>query len=299
MENQTQAQNLKPIFLILGLLLVLGGGGFAIWMVMKKEDQPQERIAANTEEQALVSGRQDVTNLYTEEQLSHTGLVNHQGPDRTPEYTATLVDSNEGKRLIEARMEKIQLHLNDADFIRAKHQIGKGLVDATAFSHKALDNIGKMFALIPGVTQGNHLTYPVYGKFETKGEMLRGDLEEFLGRSWNGYNLTEHRHSGSSWWLDSVGLNLMYGNQNAYVHTADQIWWYKADRNGLDFYKVLNGHDVGDHRLLDKKYGKGVFNAGGAYKLAEIWLREMDKFDKVTRQEAITALEKEGLIRRI
>lgn len=294
-----QPNKLKPIFLIIGLVLVLGGGGFAIWMVMKKEEEPTETTTTNTQEQAPVGGRRNVTGIVDPEDLQHSSLsTSKDNKDRErPTYEAVLATSPEGQQLIEDRVKKIQLHSLDADTVRARYNIGRGLTDVSAFSTKAVADIGKMFALVPGVIQGDPLTYPVYGKYESKGEMLRADLEEFLNKDWSGYNLTEKRHGGNAWWLDSVGLNLMYGNQNAYVHTADQIWWYKADRAGLDFYKVLNGHDVSDRRLLEKKHWKGIFNAGGAYKLAEIWLREMDKFDKVTREEAKDALELEGKIR--
>jgi hypothetical protein len=289
---------LKIPLLIIALLVILGGGGFAIWSITRKEDEQPTQKQEGTQAPP-VGGRNDVTNLYTEEELQHSALFNENSPDKTPEYSAVLMTSSEGLKLIEDRMIKIQLNKKDSDFIRAKHSVGRTLVNNSAFSTKANQAIAKMFGLVAGTTEGNYKTYPVYGKFETEAAPLRADIENFLSKDGQGYNLTELRHGGNAWWFGSVGLNLMYGNSNAHLHSADQIWWYKADRAGLDFYKLINGHDVDDRRLLEKRSGKGVFAAWGMYSLVKNWRDAMDFFDKVTREEAITALEREGLIRRI
>lgn len=295
-----KANKVKLPLLILAIVLVLGGGGFAIWMVTKKEDESVQEQRQEGAEKAPVSGRQDVSNLYTEEQLQHTGLVNENSPDKTPEYSAVLMTSKDGLRLIADRMQKIQLNKKDADFIRAKHQVGRTLVNNKAFSSKANKAIDKMFGLVDGTTAGNYKTYPVYGKYETEAAPLRADIENFLSKDGQGYNLTSLRHGGNRWWFGSVGLNLMYGNKSSHLHSNDDIWWYKASRSGLDFYKLVNGHNVEDKRLADeKRNGKGVFAAWGMYNLIKEWKAQMDFFDKVTREEAIAALEREGLIRRI
>jgi hypothetical protein len=299
MENP-KPNKLKIPLLILGLFIILGGGGFAIWSVMKKEDEPTP--TQRTGEVATpppVVGRTNATNLYTAEELAHTALGAKPTAENMPQYTAVLMTSKEGLGLIEDRMRKIQLNKSDADKIRAKHLVGRTLVNNTAFSAKANQAISKMFSLVSGVVEGQYLTYPVYGKFETEATALRQDIDSFLAKDGQGYNLSEKRHGGNAWWFGSVGLNLMYGNTNATLHTADQIWWYKADRGGLDFFKAVNGHDVEDQLLLKKVNGKGVFAAWGIYKLVQIWREQMDFFDKVTREEAITALEQEGLIKRI
>lgn len=297
MEKQPN-NRLKVPLLILGLLLILGGGGFAIWSVMKKEEEPIPTQRTGTAPPP-VGGRTNATNLYTAEELEHSALGAKPTPENMPQYTAVLMTSKEGLRLIDDRMRKIQLNKSDADKVRAKHKVGRTLVNNNAFSRKANQAIAKMFGLIDGTTAGDYLTYPVYGKYETEAAPLRSDIENFLSKDGQGYNLSELRHGGNPWWFGSVGLNLMYGNQNAHLHTADQIWWYKADRNGLDFFKAVNGHDKEDHELLKKVNGKGVYAAWGMYDLVKFWRSEMNFFDQVTREEAITALEQEGLIKRI
>jgi hypothetical protein len=299
--DKLQSHKLKIPLLILVLVLVVGGGGFAIWMVTRKEEE--QVVAQEKQEGATlppVGGRTDVSTLYTDEELAFSGLVNEEAPDRTFEYTAVLMTSNDGKRLIEDRMKKIQLNKKDADFIRAKHNVGRTLVGNRIFNTNANKAIDKMFGLVEGTSAGNYKTYPVYGKHETEAAPLRADIENFLSKDGQGYNLTSLRHGGNAWWFGSVGLNLMYGNNSSHLHSADQIWWYKADRNGLDFFKLVNGHNIDDRRLVDeKRNGKGVFAAWGMYNLVKEWRSAMDFFDKVTREEAITALEREGLIRRI
>jgi hypothetical protein len=316
--DKPQSHKLKLPLLILVIVLVLGGGGFAIWMVTKKEDEQtiiQEQEGA---ELPPVSGRTDVTNLYTEEELAFSGLVDETAPDYTPEYTAVLMNSTEGKGLIEDRIRKIQQNKKDADFIRAKHKVGRTLVGNSAFSTKANKEIEKMFGLVDKTVAGNYLTYPVYGKYETDGATLRADIDNFLSKDGQGYNMSMKRHGGNRWWFGSVGLNLMYGSKNAYVHSADQIWWAHIEgdkgRKGLDFYKVVYGHDVSDKQLLEMKLpnGKkvydnrqinlpgvtGIFAAWGMVDLVKKWKNEIDYFNKVTKEEAVTALEREGLIRR-
>jgi hypothetical protein len=291
-------KNLKIPLLIIALVVILGAGGFGIWSITRKEDeQPTERQEGS--QAPPVGGRNDVSNLYTEEELQHSALFNNESPDNTPQYEAVLMTSDEGLNLIQDRMRKIQLNKKDADFIRAKHNVGRTLVNNSAFSTKANQAIAKMFGFVAGATEGNYKTYPVYGKFETEAAPLRSDISNFLAKDGQGYNLSELRHGGNRWWFGSVGLNLMYGNASSNLHSADQIWWYKADREGLDFYKLINGHDVEDRRLLDKRNGQGVFAAWGMYSLVKNWRDAMDYFDKVTREEAITALEREGLIKRI
>lgn len=314
--DKAQAHKLKLPLLILVIVLVLGGGGFAIWMATKKEEetieQPQEGAKLPP-----VGGRRDVSDIYTDEELAHSALVDESLPDRTPEYEAVLIDSKEGKKLIENRMKKIQLHIVDSDKLRKKHHVGRTLVGNKIFNTKANKAIEKMFGLVKGTTGGNYLTYPVYGRFETEAAPLRADIENFLSKDGQSYNMSQKRGSGSAWWFGSVGLNLMYGSNKAHVHSADKLWWYqggKEARNGLDFFKLVNGHNVEDRRLLEMKMknGKkvfdvfqiglpgvtGIFAAWSMYNFVKEWRSAMDHFDLVTEQEAITALEREGLIKR-
>ena len=294
--NQPNSQKLKLPLLIVVIILVLGGGGFAIWMVTKKED---EQTTTQAPEGATALGRTDASSFYSEEDLQHSALVNTDLPDNKPDYEAVLMDSSEGKKLIEDRMAKIQLNKKDSDFVRAKHQVGRTLVGNKAFSSKANGAIAKMFGLIEGTTAGQYLTYPVYGRFETEGAPLRADIENFLSKDGYGYNLSQKRHSGNAWWFGSINLNLMYGSTSSYLHSADKIWWGQGSKSGLSFFKTVNSHDRKDKELLKMKGVRGVYNAWGIYSLVKIWLAEMDRFDQVTKQEAITALEREGLIKRI
>lgn len=316
--DKPQAHKLKIPLLILALIVVLGGGGFAIWMVTRKEDDnEQEQLEVG--KKPPVSGRLDATQLYTEEELAFSGLVDENSPDYTPEYTAVLMTSTEGKRLIETRMRKIQQNKKDSDFIRAKHKVGRTMFNNSAFSTKANKAIQKMFSLVDQTDGANYLTYPVYGKYETDGPTLRADIDEFLSKDGQGYNMSMKRNGGNPWWFGSVGLNLMYGSKDAYVHSADQIWWAHIEgdkgRKGLDFFKLVNGHNVSDHRLLEMRLPnggtvfdhrlinqpgvKGIFAAWGMVDLVKKWRNEIDYFNKVTRDEAIAALEREGLLRRI
>lgn len=288
-------KQVKLPLLILGVLVILTGGGFAVWSVLKKEEETPGQ-SVSTEERPPVRGRANVSGLYSEEELAHSALAGKVTEENSPQYTAVWSGSSEGKRLILDRMKQIQLNIDDNNKVRAKHKVGRTLVDTSTFSSTAIREINKMFSQLEGVVENDFLTYPIYGKFEKEGVALRRDLNNFLSKDGQGYNLSEFRHGGNAWWLGSVGLNLMYGNQSSHLHSADKIWWYKADRNGLDFFKRVNGHDVPDRRLLEKQHGKGIFAAWGVYTLAKKWLDEMDYFDEVTRTEAIKALEQEGKI---
>jgi hypothetical protein len=123
------------------------------------------------------------------------------------------------------------------------------------------------------------------------------------------------RHHGSAHWIGQLSLNLIYGSQDAHVHSADNIWWYvggETAREGLDFFKAVNGHDIEDRKLLkmQDRHGKeihhhlqinapgtiGIFGAGVMYAFVQSWMNEMDYFDEVTRQTAIAALIAEGYL---
>lgn len=302
MANQNQLSKLKIPLLIIALLVILGGGGFAIWSVTRREDQGTERREGA--EGSPVGGRVDASGLYTAEELAYNPLFDENSPDRTPEYEAVLVTSSEGHRLIEDRMRKIQTHRPTIDKIRLTHQIGRNLVNNTLFSPQANKAVQKMFDLVDGVTGSNYKTYPVYGKFEPNGAALKADINNFLAQDGQGYNVSNARHKGNAWWFGSVYLNLMYGSNKSHLHSVDKIWWGAGGqemRDGLDFFKLVNGHDVSDHRLLkgtpDGK--QGIFAAWNMYNFVKQWKAAIDHLDTVTRQAAIDALEKEGKIRLI
>lgn len=295
MEKQNQLSKLKIPLLIIALVVILSGGGFAIWSITKKEDKKGSTKGGKGG--APVKGRFNATGLYTEEELQHSALLDENSPDLTPQYTAVLMTSSEGIQLIENRMKRIQNNRRDSDELRAKHLVGRTLVNNALFSPQANKAIQKMFDLVDGVIGTDYLTYPVYGKFEEEGPRLRADIDAFLAKGGQGYNFGQKRHGGNAWWFGSVGLNLMYGSNKAHIHSADKIWWGAGGtemREGLDFFKLVNGHDVPDGRLLVT-----AFAAWNMYNFVKVWKTAMDFFDKVTRQEAIDALEREGMIRRI
>lgn len=297
-------QSSKVGLLIFVIVLVLAGGGFAAWKVLgsNKEEELNNQQERQTEELPPITGRTDATsaqtNVLTKELVAQLLGQQEQDPDE-PKPTPVLQSSAEGKELIEERVKDIQLNEGAADQVRAIHKVGRTLVDTNSWTTKAIEAIGKMFGQLHNVDKDNYLTYPIFGKYETKGQPLRAELQRFLDQSWDGYNVTNKRHSGDAHWIGQLSLNLIYGGQNAYVHSEDEIWWMnqgQSVRDGLDFYKAVNGHDVSDRELLKKVAGRPVFNAGVMYAFVQSWMNEMDYFDKVTKQTAIAALISEGYL---
>lgn len=295
----------KVGILIFVIVLVLLGGGFAAWKVLgtkEEEEIPVQEQRMEGEELPPITGREDVSSAATEatsQELMDKLLGNNQAPLDLPKVVAVLQTSEEGKALIVERMKNIQGNKGASDTVRAVNHVGRTLVNTSSWTTKAIAAIGKMFGQLHNVEEGNYLTYPIFGKYETKGAPLRAELEAFLAQSWQGYNVTNQRHSGDAHWIGQLSLNLMYGSQNSYVHSEDEIWWLnqgQSVRDGLDFYKAVNGHDVGDRQLLKKVGGKAVYSAGVMYAFVQSWMAEMDYFDKVTEQTAIAALIKEGAL---
>lgn len=293
----------KTGILILVIVLVLAGGGFAAWKVLgtnKDDEPPQEQ--GEQEQLPPITGRTDATSeetkMLTKDLVKKLLGQQKQDPNKPPP-TGVLQTSDEGKRLIEERMKDLQQVKETSDQIRAVYHVGRTLVDTSSWTPKAIDAIGNMFGQLHNVDKDNYLTYPIFGKYETKGKPLRDELQRFLDQSWDGYNVTNKRHSGSAHWIGQLSLNLIYGSQNEYVHTEDEIWWLnqgQSVRDGLDFYKAVNGHNVGDRTLLKKVKGRPVFNAGVIYAFVQSWMNEMYYFDAVTEQTAIAALVAEGYL---
>jgi len=300
-----EASNSKSMILIVVILVILIGGGLAAWLLLKPkgEDKDKEQSAGGgSSDEPLLSGRTNKSGYYTDEQIRNT-ILNYQkqsgdkkpGTKKPPEPKTVWSESSEGQKLIDDLWQRIQLNVVEMDRLRVKHDIGKPFFTAPM-------NVGtraafkKLFGQLDGVDSEDYLTYPIYGRFEVGGQKLRDELQQFLDRGYEAYNLTNKRDPDESWWIDTLQLNLMYGNRSSHVHTADQIWWFKADRAGLDFFKQMNGHDVGDRVLLRKAHGKAVFNAGYLYALVELWVEEIDRLDRVTRDEAIEQLVADGLI---
>ncbi|MBL4650556.1 MAG: hypothetical protein JKY03_12565 [Aureispira sp.] len=298
------SNNTKTGILILVIVLVLFGGGFAAWKILgtKEEELPPPTEEQEQEQLPPVTGRRDASSeenkVLTEDLVKKLLGQNEPNPDN-PAPTAVLQSSKEGQLLIEERTRNIQLSEGAADSVRAIYHVGRTLVDTSSWTNKAISAISGMFAQLHNVEKDNYLTYPIFGKYETKGAPLRAELQRFLDQSWEGYNVTNKRHSGSAHWIGQLSLNLIYGSQNSYVHTEDEIWWLnqgQSVRDGLDFYKAVNGHDVGDRRLLKKVQDRPVYNAGVMYAFVQSWMKEMDYFDAVTEQTAIAGLIGEGYL---
>lgn len=309
----------KTGILILVIVLVLAGGGFAAWKVLgtnKDDEPPQEQ--GEQEQLPPITGRIDATSeetkMLTKDLVKKLLGQQKQDPNKPPP-TGVLQTSDEGKRLIEERMKDLQQVKETSDQIRAVYNVGRTLVDTSSWTTKAIDAIGNMFGQLHNVDKDNYLTYPIFGKYETKGKPLRDELQRFLDQDWRGYNLSMKRHQGDAHWIGELSLNLIYGSQDAFVHSADNIWWYaggESARKGLDFFKAVNGHDIEDRRLLEMqtRNGKkvfdtlqinepgtiGIFGAGVMYAFVKSWLNEMHYFDAVTEQTAIAALVAEGYL---
>jgi len=291
--------------LIFVIVLVLVGGGFAGWKVLgtKKDEEPQQEQRNAGEQLPPITGRNDVssaaTNVMTKDLIDQIlGTEAKKNPKGAPP-TAVLQTSDEGKQLIVERMKNIQMNEGASDTVRAVHHVGRTLVDTSSWTTKAIEAIGNMFGQLHNVDKDNYLTYPIFGKYETKGAPLRAELQGFLDQSWDGYNVTNQRHSGDAHWIGQLSLNLMYGSQNSYVHSEDEIWWMnqgQSVREGLDFFKAVNGHDKEDRELLKKVRGRPVYSAGVMHAFVQSWLNEMYYFDAVTRQTAIAALIAEGYL---
>jgi hypothetical protein len=295
--------NTKTGILILVIVLVLFGGGFAAWKILgTKEEETPPPPEQEQEKLPPITGRKDASseeNKVLTEDLVKKLLGQQERDPNKPAPTAVLQSSKEGKALIEERMRHIQMNEGAADNVRAVHHVGRSLVNTSSWTSKAIAAISNMFAQLHNVEKDNYLTYPVFGKFETKGEPLRAELQLFLDQSWEGYNVTKKRHSGDAHWIGQLSLNLIYGSDSAYVHTEDEIWWLnqgQSVRDGLDFYKAVNGHDVDDRRLLKKVQDRPVYNAGVMHAFVQSWLNEMYYFDAVTKQTAIAALVAEGYL---
>jgi hypothetical protein len=310
----------KTGILIFVIVLVLAGGSFAAWMVLRKkeEDPPPENEALEKEELPPITGRVDArteeTDAITEDLVARLLGQQEQDPNR-PRPRGVLQTSSEGKALIEERVKYIQMNESASNQVRAIHRVGRTLVDTSSWTSKAIDAFGDMFGQLHNVDKGNYLTYPIFGKYETKGVPLRAELQKFLDKDWRGYNLSMKRHHGNAHWIGQLSLNLIYGSQSSHVHSADNIYWYiggKTARKGIDFFKAVNGHDIEDKKLLkmQDRNGKaihnnlqinapgttGIYGAGVMYAFVKSWMAEMDYFDKVTEQTAIEALIKEGAL---
>jgi hypothetical protein len=308
MENQPSNPNKTPL-LILGLLIILAGGGFVLWKVLrpKKDDeqaQIQEKKGTSTKD-PVITGRNNASNQnpgLSNDQIAflfgnnnssfNSGNTGNEPPP--PKQTAPLyIKGTRARALIVAKAEHLQSKVNVMDIIRAKYDIGKELINFNSDTQGAIDS---MFAKIPGVDittnpAKRYLTFPIYGKHESQGAPLKTDLQKVIDRGFRGLNLSEKRDSTKPWWLPSIQLNLLLGTTVSSTISADNIWWYWGQRSELDFFKDFNGHQVDDRLLVKvRSNGKAAYPAGNLYTFVERWVDAIDHLNKVTEWEAIRTL---------
>ncbi len=304
MENQNN-HPLKLPLLILGILIVLGGGAFAIWKVTRPKKQEKEVQEQKQEKKTpVITGRNNVSNQnpgLTKEQVAFLfGNTNssfnsgNTGNKPKPKQTKPLyVNGVRARSLITAKAEHLQSKPAVMDIIRAKYDVGRELINFNKDTQKAID---QLFSKVPGVDVTSnpakrYLTFPIYGKHESQGAPLRADLQKLIDRGWEGLNLSNKRDSTMPWWLPSIQLNLLLGTTVSTTISADNIWWYWGQRSELDFFKDFNGHQVDDRWLVKvNSNGKAAYPAGNLYTFVQRWVEAIDHLNKVTEWEAIRTL---------
>ncbi|BDS12388.1 hypothetical protein [Aureispira anguillae] len=304
MDNPTN--KLKTPLLILGILIILGGGGFAIWKVTRPKDQDEEKPQEKQEDrqQPVITGRKNVSTQnpgLTQDQVKFLFANNNSsfnsgntGNEPPPQQTKPLyIKGIKAKALITAKAEHLQSKPAIMDIIRAKYDIGKELINFNNDTQKAIDTL---FGKVSGVDLTSdpakrYLTFPIYGKHESQGPALRHDLQKLLDRGWQGLNLSNKRDTTMPWWLPSIQLNLLLGTTVSSTISADHIWFYWAQRNEMDFFKGFNGHWVDDRWLVKiNDNGKPAYVAGNLYTFVQRWVEAIDQLNKVTEWEAIRTL---------
>lgn len=293
----------RLLFLIVAVLIVIIIGGLAIAKLLRGQ-AVQKEGGQEKGKRSFVTGREDPRQHFSAEELTYDSSTNK---GITPNYQPVLVHSVEGRRLIEAQMKHI-MTANPKGYLklRGKHRVGEKLVNITAFSPEANAAIRKMFGYVTQTDPNNPATYPIYGKYEKQGQLLRQELEAFLALDPKRLHLGQGRHEHAGW-LSSVHLNLMMLTTVPRLPSLKTLrgnWATGADREGLINFARINGHEQkhipffhqvqqtgGDlfNPIMDvpyKAYGNRVF--------AQLWLAEMDRLDENIRWEAMQKLIKDG-----
>lgn len=282
--------------LALIILLILAGGGGALYFLFKpkkKEEQLKNTPTEKIEEKPPVEGRDSLAGYKMPDNKIKD--LFYDDTKEEPKTTALLLDSDEASNLIDETAKDMQNDPDVSKLIRKKYEIGKNIINQS-FSDKKKEKLKYMFSRISGVDEEDYTTYPIYGEYEQLTSSLRRDLIAFNQVSFNDHNLTKKRKD-STWWFDSIGINVIFGSSKSHNYTAHEIWAGKVDERYLDFYKVVNGHDVSNILLIEKfKGGKSAYRAGGTYTLVSNWLNEMERFDLMTKEYAIDYLIQNGKI---
>ncbi|MGH1338725.1 MAG: hypothetical protein ACRBFS_21605 [Aureispira sp.] len=284
----------KNILLVLLIVVILATGIFAVRKVLKGKDPSDEQESTGSDAAPVGGNKADYG--FTAEQLNHDTIIRS---GEQPTYQAEMEHSAEGQRLIQQEMQRIQTE-KDVGLaeIRQKHQIGKYLFTTAELGVKGNEVVRKAISKLQNVDINNYDTYPIYGKYQAKGKLLRADLERFVNRPKKEqyrYNFTKYRHWDKEWWwFGSVRLNIMLFTTDAHLPSNDNVWFSKVDRKGMDNFKAVNGHKKASDQDLLKFWRndmiKGVFNAFGAVAFCKAWLAELDRLDQMTYNTAVSNL---------
>lgn len=274
------------------------GGGVAVWYFTRPKDDDTTPI--ESPEDTGVTGRTDYTNSLLDGEVIDSNITDPTqssmyNPNNTAAPEKTLyIRSNEAQQMILQMSKDIATNPIIVGKLRARIQSGHIFTDGVKYTTDAQEAIEEMFEKFAGVTPGNPTTYPIYSTWESQGKAIRDDLQDFINKGWERLNLSNIRAGGNPEYLESLDLNLYYLKRHVWTHSADQIWWHQADREGLDNFKEVNGHDVGDRRLVEKTNGRGSFPAGGSFNFAKDWIAEIDRLDLEVKKEAKIRLEQLG-----
>ena len=287
---------LKTSLLILALVLVLVGGGFAIWSIIKKDDKEPMDKGNNPKEPPKVKGRNDKSGLFqlTPEHIKF--LQSQKDKSFSSENNGggkpLFINSKEVQDMIEAKAKRLQANLGAMDLIRAKYRIGNSLIRYESQRQLAIDSLFSQFegTDFNSKPETRYLQYPIFGSYEEVGLRTKNQLQALLKRDPKGFSLSTYRHNDKPWWIPAISVNLLVGTRIADTPSADRFWWGHHGAQ-LDFFKRMNGVWKSEKEIVDgKTNGVPWFYAGGVFEFVQDWLKVIDRLDLVTRWEAIRTL---------
>lgn len=303
------------------LIVVLVGGGIGAWFMLKpkKKDAPETSQTPDTKDDGGVDSRNNTSSQYqglTADQIANlfgTNLTNNSpGAGQAGSKEKPFFINDAGfQSMIDTKANSIQQHTETMDLIRNKYDIGKAIV--TGQNQDSLIALKNMFSKrvdvngnFPDMTAEKYwLSFPIYGTKELGGDKYRQDLQTFISKGWEGYNMTEKRHQGNPWWLPNMKFNLLVGTVNASTPSAHDVWMNYWSAEERDFYKGMNGHWKDDKDIADvfvnrnnpsERVGKthsdarAAYCAGYMFSAVETWIAEIDRLDKAVRLEALRAI---------
>ena len=299
MENQPPLpQNKTGSILLIGLfLLMLLSGGIGIWYFTRPEEEETPEVPSDKEKS--VTGTLDYTNSLTTEEII-SGQVND--PTKSALFAPNQVIDNKTIYIKDPKAQEMillmakELAKSDEVVGKLKARIGIGRIfqNGVKYTSKAQGAISHMFTFFQNVIKDNPNTYPIFSTWQIGGKDIQNQLQNFVDKGWERLNLSQYRAGGNPEYITALDLNLYYLKRGITTHSVDQIRWHKADQGGLDLFKELNGHDVGNIRLTEHSGGKAHFPAAGAWNFARDWISQIDLLDEELKKEARLRLEKAG-----